>query len=32
MLDEYPEATELKAVEACLGDKVAFSLTETAKT
>jgi hypothetical protein len=31
MLDEDADATQLKAVEACLGDKVAFSLPETAK-
>jgi hypothetical protein len=30
MLDES-DAVEQKAVEACLGDKVAFSLPETAK-
>ena len=30
MLDE-DDAVEQKAVEACLGDKVAFSLPETAK-
>jgi hypothetical protein len=31
MLDEEARATELKEIEACLGDKVAFSLPETAR-
>jgi hypothetical protein len=31
MFEENGDAAELKAVEACPGDKVAFSLPETAK-
>jgi hypothetical protein len=31
MLDQNTDNDELQAIEACLGDKVAFSLPETAK-
>jgi hypothetical protein len=31
MFDKDAENSELRAIEACLGDKVAFSLPETAK-
>jgi len=31
MLDKDADNSELRAIEACLGDRVAFSLPETAK-